>query len=191
MADELTLALDAGLQDDITRELQKDAWIGCAKQTEGSTAATSISAKCKGINQETQPFISEMDAAAVLPTTGSTPPSLGAPPATPVPPLAPSQQTTSTAETAPSVVPSRPEVIPIGQGLEDWIRKRLYKVGAQVEATPGLLATVLPNLSDEQLAPPFTDVKLWLGLDDTQGMSPPLEQIVTEYRKLAHGQPKC
>jgi len=53
-----------------------------------------------------------------------------------------------------------------------------------VEATPGVLASVLSNLTAEQMVPPFTEVKLWLGLDETQGMSPALEQIVTEYRKL-------
>mmetsp|Transcript_109480 Transcript_109480/g.244311 ORF Transcript_109480/g.244311 Transcript_109480/m.244311 type:complete len:516 (-) Transcript_109480:71-1618(-) len=151
----------------------------------GKALAVAASVMPPGLGMAMPPGLQSLGTAAATPEVAPpAAPPVAPPPVAAAPPSEASSETSSKAAAPPPPPPAAAKPDTPGQGPEDWIRKRLYKVGAQVEATPGVLASVLSNLTAEQMVPPFTEVKLWLGLDETQGMSPALEQIVTEYRKL-------
>lgn len=71
--------------------------------------------------------------------------------------------------------------------MEGWVRRRAHELGVVIRDLgmgPSELAMVLKDLDDSQLAPPFTEVKMWVGLDDSQDLSPPLAQLVMEFSAM-------
>lgn len=64
------------------------------------------------------------------------------------------------------------------------MRKRVFELRVPVSDlgmnAAGLLE-VLQNVSDDALQPPFEEVKMWLGLDDSQELQPALAQLVQEF----------
>jgi len=75
--------------------------------------------------------------------------------------------------------------------LESWYRRRAFELRVGLEMGPGStdqVLEVLKNLQDEQLMPPFTEVKMWLGLDEQEPMPEKLQTLVTEFRNLRSGQ---
>lgn len=72
-----------------------------------------------------------------------------------------------------------------GKPGDAWVRKRIFQLRVQI--SPELLLTVLENLSVGQLVEPFTEVKMWLGLDENEPLPAALEQLVKEYRAACAG----
>jgi hypothetical protein len=74
-----------------------------------------------------------------------------------------------------------------GDRLGDWLRRRVFELRVPL-ADFGMGASdllgVLQGLNDEQLVPPFSEVKMWLGLDDKQSLDPALAQLVLEFGQI-------
>jgi len=120
---------------------------------------------------------------------GSPVPPMPAPPAAPPPPVVahcPWEVTTAEprrhAPAPPCPGPSSP--LQVGVSLDAWLRKRLFQLRVTIALGPKELLSVLQQLDDEQLAPPFVEAKLWLGFDEQEPMPAALEQLMTEYRAL-------
>lgn len=71
--------------------------------------------------------------------------------------------------------------------LEDWIRRRVFELRLSLGMSPDVLLATLQNLEDEQLQAPFTEVKLWLGLDEAEPLPAGLDQLVLEFRSARGG----
>mmetsp|Transcript_68646 Transcript_68646/g.128054 ORF Transcript_68646/g.128054 Transcript_68646/m.128054 type:complete len:388 (+) Transcript_68646:130-1293(+) len=89
----------------------------------------------------------------------------------------------------PSLSPSAGTKITTAQ-LESWYRRRAFelRVGLEARVNSTEVLEVLKTLQDEQLSPPFTEVKMWLGLDEQEPMPEKLQTLVTEFRNLRTGQ---
>jgi len=74
-----------------------------------------------------------------------------------------------------------------GADLAAWLRKRIFQLRVTINIGPSELLSVLQSLDDEKLAPPFTEAKLWLGLEEREPLPAALEQLVTEYRAVRAG----
>jgi hypothetical protein len=74
--------------------------------------------------------------------------------------------------------------------LADWLRRRVFELRVPVSDF-GMGATdllnVLKGLTDEQMAPPYDEVKMWLGLDSTEELPPALGQLVQEFVSTRQG----
>jgi len=68
---------------------------------------------------------------------------------------------------------------------EQWIRRRVYELRVPIKSADVL--AVLQNLSDEQLTPPFAEVKLWLGLDEADPLPVGLDQLAREFCSVRAG----
>merc|ERR1711994_1006846 len=83
--------------------------------------------------------------------------------------------------------PASPVVKSTTANLDVWLRRRVFELRVMVSIGPSELLSVLQSLDDGQLVLPFTEVKLWLGLEEKEPLPPALEQLVTEYRAVRHG----
>lgn len=83
--------------------------------------------------------------------------------------------------------PISPVVKSTTANLDVWLRRRVFELRVMVSIGPSELLSVLQSLDDGQLVLPFTEVKLWLGLEEKEPLPPALEQLVTEYRAVRHG----
>lgn len=69
-----------------------------------------------------------------------------------------------------------------GDRLGEWLRRRLFELRVRdVGMGASELLTILQSLSDEQFAPPFAEVKMWLGLDTEEELQPSLAQLLQEF----------
>merc|ERR1712083_337759 len=101
--------------------------------------------------------------------------------------------TESTAEKEPAMVtstvsPPVAEAAAIPQsrpGLE-WVRKKAFQL-RMTTVQPDVLASTLENLDVEQLVDPFSELKMWLGLDEDEPLAPALQQLIKEYRAASGG----
>lgn len=69
--------------------------------------------------------------------------------------------------------PSRP--------LDAWFRRRVFELRVMVSMGTTDLLGVLEALTDEQLAPPYAEAKMWLGLDEGEPLPEALEGLVSEF----------
>lgn len=72
-----------------------------------------------------------------------------------------------------------------GTSIEEWLRRRVFEL--RVGLGPGDLLSVLGNLDDSQLSPPYTEVKMWLGFDEKEPLAPGLAQLVSEFPSVRRG----
>lgn len=73
------------------------------------------------------------------------------------------------------------------EGIEEWMRRRVFQL--RVPHAPSELISVFQVLDDNQLQTPFTEVKMWLGLDEEAPLSEALERLVLEYRDARYAGP--
>mmetsp|Transcript_69598 Transcript_69598/g.166986 ORF Transcript_69598/g.166986 Transcript_69598/m.166986 type:complete len:151 (-) Transcript_69598:127-579(-) len=77
-----------------------------------------------------------------------------------------------------------------GSQLESWFRRRAFELRVGLAASFGSseVLEVLKSLQDSSLVPPFTEVKMWLGLDEQEALPESVETLVTEFRAIRSGQ---
>ncbi|CAK0822814.1 unnamed protein product, partial [Prorocentrum cordatum] len=75
-----------------------------------------------------------------------------------------------------------------GDSLQDashplgaWFRRRVFELRVMVPMGPMELLGVLESLTDDQLAPPYAEAKMWLGLDESEPLPAALETLVAEF----------
>lgn len=105
-------------------------------------------------------------------------------------PPAPAAAVESAPELAPTPVraaapPAGPALV--GERLDRWLRSRVHQLRVQLPMSPGNLREVFEALDDEQLAPPFAEVRLWLGFEEHEPLPSGLERLVVEYRSVRCG----
>lgn len=71
--------------------------------------------------------------------------------------------------------------------LKDWIRRRVFELRVQLSISPEQLLNIFQEMEDSQLQAPFTEVKLWLGLDETEPLPVGVDQLVVEFRAARGG----
>lgn len=65
--------------------------------------------------------------------------------------------------------------------LDDWFRRKIYDLRVNLSIGCSELLNVLQGLPDSELAPPFTKVKMWLGLEESEDISPPLARLIVDF----------